>query len=166
MASFIKKLESIGVGAVERLAGDVAPAAAAKVATSFGGPLAGAVARALVNSVVTAEKNHLNVSARTGESLLPSGIASDGAPLTLTPIDTRKLAVLQDFDAFYPVIEALAVALGHPIADPDRFKAALPSAVDATVIGIDAYAEMIAALHVPPPAPEAPAAAQEAKVAA
>lgn len=133
MSSFLKVFETVGIdilkgaGSVASIIG--APAAGA-AATSVGGPLAGAVAEALFNSIVLAEKNHLT---------------------TANGSDARKTSVVQDFMAFLPVIEALAAATGHPIVDQGRFEAAVPIAIDATVQGLNAYAEMLASLHVPAP---------------
>jgi hypothetical protein len=129
MSSFLKVFETVGVdllkgaGTVASIIG--APAAGA-AATAVGGPVAGAVAEALFNSIITAEKNH-----EAGASA------------------AKKSAVLEGFAAFLPVVEALAAATGHPIVDRARFEAAVPVAIDATVQGLNAYAEMLASLHIP-----------------
>jgi len=145
MSSFLKEFENVGMD-ILRGAGTVVsfvggPAAGA-AATAVGGPVAGAVVQALFNSIVQAEKNHLAGQGASGST--PAGITQTFS------MDPRKAAVIQDFMAFLPVIEALAAATGHPIADPAGFEAALPIAVDATVQGFNAYAEMIAALHATP----------------
>ncbi|MCU1338333.1 MAG: hypothetical protein JWO19_3914 [Bryobacterales bacterium] len=139
--SFLTKLEAVGIdiakGAGTALVA-VGPQAAGAAATAVGGPVAGAVAQSLVNSIVQAERNHLATNGNAPAVALPIGLAK---------MDPRKAAVLQNFEAFMPVIEALASATGHPVAEPARFEAALPLAIDATVQGFNAYAEVIAALH-------------------
>lgn len=113
------------------------PTVAGAAATSFGGPLAGTLATALVSSVISAEKMHV----KAGE---PKPV--DGQT------DHRKLAVLEDFTLFTPVIELAAQALGHPIANKAQFEASLPAAIDATVQGFNAYADLLSSLHVAPKA--------------
>src|SRR5271156_1221312 len=98
MSSFLKVFENVGTdilkgaGTVVSFVG--APAAGA-AATALGGPLAGALVQALVNSIIIAEKNHLASQGTAGMTQAPG-------------IDPRKTAVIQDFMAFLPVIEALA----------------------------------------------------------
>lgn len=107
------------------------PTVAGAAATSLGGPLAGAVAQSLVNSVVQVEQQHN-----------AAGTSAGNGP-------AKKAQVISQVTSFLPVIEALAAAAGHPIAATEKaaFEAALPAAIDATVSGFNAYAEIIKAFQ-------------------
>jgi len=111
------------------------------LANSAAGPVAGAVAQSLVNSIIQVESNHVAAVSPALSVVMREGDTQK--------LDTRKKVVLESAMAFMPVVEALATATGHPVADSQRFQASLPATIDAIVQCANAFAETLAALNMP-----------------
>lgn len=141
MGSFIQKFEAVGikaedigktVGKYALIGANVAgPTVAQEAVTLIAGAPAGALAGALVTSLVNAEKAH-----QAKKAALTTGAAS-------TLIDTRKQDVIDNVMAFLPVAEFGLLKMGHPVANPAAFEAALPQMIDTYVKIIDLVPDAI-----------------------